>query len=67
MPSKGTDRQTFRLDRGVWDEFGETTSRTDPPSDRASVLRDFIRWYNRERGAKLPARPPAADPGRPPQ
>lgn len=57
MPTQGTDRQTFRISEEDWAEFGDATGRAVPPSDRSSVLREFIAWYVHRRGAKLPKRP----------
>jgi len=59
MPTEGTKRQSFRLDQGLWDEFGAATQRAEPPADRTAVLRNFIEWYVGKRGAKRPTRPPA--------
>jgi len=63
MPSEGTKRQSFRLDQAIWDAFAASTARAVPPTDRTEVLKQFIRWYNRERGVKRPERPeaPAGD------
>lgn len=44
------------IDPKLWEQFGEVAE-----PDRSSVLREFIRWYVRERGAKLPRRPEPAD------
>lgn len=52
---KGTARQTIRADEGLWEEFGDATSKVD--SDRSTVLRDFMRWFTRRHGAELPQRP----------
>jgi hypothetical protein len=52
MPSTHTPRQTIRVDADLWAAFGE---RADP--DRSSVLREFMRWYTGQPGAKIP-RPP---------
>ena len=49
---RGTARQTVRIDEALWETFGEIAE-----PDRSSVLRDFIRWYVREPGAKPPKRP----------
>jgi hypothetical protein len=49
---RGTARQTVRVDPDLWEKFGELTA-----PDRSTVLRDFIRWYVREPGAKMPKRP----------
>jgi hypothetical protein len=48
---RGTARQTIRVDEDLWQQFGEVA---DP--DRSTVLRDFIRWYVGEQGAKAPKR-----------
>lgn len=44
-----------------WEPFGEATKAMHPTgrSPRAAVIRQFIRWYMRRPGAKLPERPPA--------
>lgn len=49
-----TPRQTVRVDKALWDKFGATAGR-----ERSEVVRQLIRWYVREPGAKLPQRPPA--------
>lgn len=52
MPSDThTPRQTVRVDKELWEAFGKVA---DP--DRSTVLRDFIRWYTGEVGAKMPRR-----------
>jgi hypothetical protein len=56
-PSKGTPRQAFRLDPDLVEEFKDAVGRTDPPQDMSAVVRGFLAWYVRRRGAKLPARP----------
>lgn len=55
VTSKGTARQTIRVDPNLWALFGQSAEESG--SDRSAVLRDFMRWYNREAGAKLPKRP----------
>lgn len=57
MPGKGTPRQAFRIDPELSEEFREAVSRADPPQDMSAVVRQFMAWYVRRRGAKLPARP----------
>jgi hypothetical protein len=53
MPKVGSSNRAFRLpDVGLWERFGEVAE-----PDRSEVLREFIRWYVREQGAKLPRRP----------
>jgi hypothetical protein len=52
--------QNFRLDAGLWEQFGDAVRQHDPDSDRSKVLRDFVGWYVRAPGAKLPSRPASA-------
>ena len=52
---KGTARQTIRVDEALWESFGAVTS--DDEGGRSGVLRDFMRWYTHEKGAKMPRRP----------
>ncbi len=56
-----TPLQNFRVDPGLWDRFDQAVHRADAESDRSKVLRQFVAWYVREPGAKLPARPPAGE------
>ncbi|WP_146174724.1 hypothetical protein [Umezawaea tangerina] len=62
---RGTARQTIRVDEVLWEQFGAQAMRSG--GDRSALLRDFIRWYVREPGARMPKRPevgaPAADGG----
>lgn len=52
MPNQPkTPIRTLRVDNDLWQQFG------DLAEDRSATLRDFIRWYVREPGAKLPPRP----------
>jgi hypothetical protein len=55
---KGTARQTIRAEEPLWVRFDEAATAAD--SDRSEVLREFMRWYSGEPGAKLPQRPPNA-------
>jgi hypothetical protein len=50
-----TDTQNFRCAKPRWTLFGTLAG----VRRRAQVLNDFIAWYNREPGARLPQRPPA--------
>lgn len=54
----------FRADKDLWDGFGEAVEcGPDPEADRSKVLRQFMRWYSGEPGARLPERPePKANP-----
>jgi hypothetical protein len=51
---RGTPRQTIRVDEDLWVKFGELTAAEG--LDRSSVLRNFIRWYIGQPGAKPPVR-----------
>ncbi|MGP4008144.1 hypothetical protein [Streptomyces sp. 4N124] len=51
----------FRAPDDEWFPFGDAARSLQPQgrSPRAKVLREFMRWYMRRPGAKLPERPPA--------
>lgn len=49
-----TKARQLRIPDDLWKEFGRVAG----PRNRASLVIQMIRWYNREPGAKLPARPP---------
>lgn len=51
-PTKGTPTRPIRIDPALWERFGEVAQ-----PDRSAAIRDFIRWYVREAGAKMPKRP----------
>jgi len=51
MPTKGTPKQTIRVDPALWARFGEAVG------DRAASIRAYMAWMLREPGAKLPKRP----------
>ncbi len=51
-----TPTHPIRISRDLWRRFGEIAK----PS-RTAVLREFIRWYVGERGAKMPRRPKPED------
>lgn len=44
-----------RIPLDKWDRFGELAAELG--TDRSKVLNDFVSWYLRERGARLPERP----------
>jgi len=50
-----TPTTPLRIDRATWTEFGEAAAATG--TDRSKLLREFIDWYLRRPGAKLPKRP----------
>lgn len=65
MPSVGSPNRAFRLDDlDLWTRFGAAAA--EAGSDRSAVLREFIRWYVRDLGARMPQRPGAPDRERPP-
>ncbi|MFE0651023.1 hypothetical protein ACFVZH_20780 [Streptomyces sp. NPDC059534] len=51
----------IRTVQGKWDDFGDAAesmhSSGRPP--RSRVIKEFMDWYMRQPGAKLPERPPA--------
>jgi hypothetical protein len=53
MPGRGTPKQTLRVPDDLWERFGQVAGDTR----RATVLREFMRWYVGEAGARLPKRP----------
>ena len=53
---RGTARQTVRIDEALWVEFEDARARAGA-KDRSEVLREFVKWYVRRAGAKLPKRP----------
>ncbi|MFJ9771157.1 hypothetical protein ACIRVF_07930 [Kitasatospora sp. NPDC101157] len=52
-----TPPRQMRIPDDEWLPFGEATKSQE--ASRAEVVRDFIRWYLRRPGAKLPPRPEA--------
>jgi hypothetical protein len=53
-----TPLRKIRVDDELWEGFGQAVAASpDAEADRAKVLRQFMRWYRRERGARLPERP----------
>lgn len=53
--------RNFRAPDSEWTPFEAATRAVHPEgrSPRGKVLREFMRWYMRRPGAKLPERPPA--------
>lgn len=45
----------FRCPPALWSAFGQAAR--EAGTNRAELLRAFIRWYIREKGARLPERP----------
>lgn len=52
-----TRARPIRISDADWAKFEQRAGERQ----RASVVVEFIRWYNREPGAKLPKRPPDPD------
>jgi len=50
-----TPHHHLRADNDVWPQFVANAERVD--SDASTVLNAFMRWFNRQPGAKLPHRP----------
>jgi hypothetical protein len=60
MPNQPkTPVQRFRLDGDLWEQFDQAVHSADPDADRSKVLRQFVAWFVREPGVRLPARPAA--------
>jgi hypothetical protein len=52
-PETHTTPKQIRIPDHDWTKLEHTAG----PRNRAAVIIELIRWYNREPGAKLPARP----------
>jgi hypothetical protein len=59
-PTKGNPRHAFRFKPELWAQFTAAAERDPDGRDQTAVIRDFIRWYVRERGVKL-VRPDKAE------
>ncbi|MEU4410698.1 hypothetical protein AB0F88_39860 [Streptosporangium sp. NPDC023963] len=57
MKETHTPHRPIRVDDELWEKFGQLVGERN----RAAIVREFIRWFVRERGAKLPRRPDAGD------
>lgn len=65
MPnSPKTQHRSVRIDKAEWDDAETATAVMS--TDRAKVINQFLRWYLRRPGAKLPERPPLRHQDRPP-
>ncbi|MFG2001740.1 hypothetical protein ACGFNU_21570 [Spirillospora sp. NPDC048911] len=53
MKETHTPHRPIRVENDLWEEFGQVAGERN----RAAVLRDFMAWYVRRRGATLPKRP----------
>jgi hypothetical protein len=52
----GTQHRSVRISDGDWDDAEQATASMN--TDRAKVINQFLRWYLRRPGVKLPERPP---------
>jgi hypothetical protein len=58
VPNKPrTQHRLVRVEDADWDDAERATA--DMGTDRAKVINQFLRWYLRRPGARLPERPPA--------
>jgi hypothetical protein len=56
VPNKpGTQHRSVRISDEDWADLDTAT--TSAGADRGTIIKQFIRWYLRRPGAKLPARP----------
>jgi predicted transcriptional regulator len=55
MPGRGTPHAAVRIPEDVWRRFHELALAAG--TDRSALIRQFVAWYLREPGAKLPDRP----------
>lgn len=59
-PREKTGLRRFRTTDDLWKRFGDAVEGSgDPEADMSKVLRQFVRWYVHEPGAKQPDRPGA--------
>jgi hypothetical protein len=62
VPNKPrTQHRSVRVDDAEWDDAEQATA--EMGTDRAKVINQFLRWYLRRPGARLPERPPARSGG----
>lgn len=54
-----TPTRPIRVDLELWARFGEAVQRQD--ADRSAILREFMAWYARDAGSKMPKRPDVAE------
>jgi hypothetical protein len=57
MKDTHTANRVIRLSDDDWEDLRVAAG----DKSRSQVLREFVHWYLRRRGAKLPARPPRAE------
>lgn len=54
--SAATPIRRVRVPDDLWQRFDDAVRAADPEADRSVVLRQFMRWYVGEPGAKIPDR-----------
>lgn len=64
MPTRGTQHRSVRVSDDDWDDMDEAAKSVG--TDRGSLIKQFIRWYLRRPGARLPVRPERRGTGDPP-
>jgi hypothetical protein len=62
MSTKGNPRHAFRFEPELWQAFTDAVPDDPRGRDATAVVRDFVAWYARRRGAVKPERPPAQPP-----
>ena len=55
MPARGTERRAIRIDDALWQRFGEVAAALG--TDRATLIREWVRWAVGESSASPPRRP----------
>jgi hypothetical protein len=55
MPGKGTPHRGIRIEDSLWERLAEVAEALG--TDRASLIREWVRWAVGESGAKPPRRP----------
>lgn len=58
-PENFTPIRSIRIAAAIWDEAREKAKAQG--KSMSELIRDFLNWWLRRPGAKLPARPPAAE------
>ncbi|GGM26855.1 hypothetical protein GCM10011608_09540 [Micromonospora sonchi] len=56
-----TPHRPIRVEDELWKPFGKVAGERN----RSGIIRQFIAWYLRQPGARLPERPPARRPDKP--
>ena len=51
------ERVSITVDGAEWERFAGAVLAADPDSNSSAAVRKFVRWFLRNPGAELPARP----------